>query len=209
MKFEAHQLSKTLLKSNQKLKYKNLMTIGYEKNKAKEKQALEKSGYYKDTLLSGKKDKVYVDKKTKQSYVVYKGTDPTDWKDLATDAAIAVGLGRFTPRFKNAKKLAKKAKAKYGESNTIAVGHSLGGSLATESGLPTRVTFNKGVGIGGIGKQMRRGQIDYRTVGDVVSLLSKTSKYGNKSKNKSSGAHLISYQANAYDPLTAHALQKM
>jgi len=82
--------------------------------------------------------------------------------DLATDLAIGVGLGRFTPRFKNGKRLARKVENKYGRENVAAYGHSLGGALATESGVDERLTYNKAAGIGGLGKQKRRGQTDYR-----------------------------------------------
>jgi len=166
---------------------KELLSIGYLKNKHEEEKRLEKLEMVKDTSLSQKKDKVYVDKSGK-AHVVYNGTDPKDIRDLATDAALAIGLGRFTPRFQNAKRLAKKVKAKYGADNAAAYGHRLGGSLATESGLKERVTYNKGVGIGGIGKQMRRGQTDYRNDGDAASILSKYLKYKNK-KGEEGGVH--------------------
>jgi hypothetical protein len=99
-------------------------------------------------------------------------------------------------------------KQKYGDDNVTAIGHSLGGSLAEASGIKNRVTFNKGVGLGGIGKQIRRGQTDYRTKGDWVSLLSKTQKYDNKS-HKPSGAYHEDLNTNAIDPLSAHALSTL
>lgn len=191
--------------SSHKTFTKELLSIGYLKNKHEEEKRLEKLGMVKDHSLSQKKDKVYVDKSGK-AHVVYKGTDPKDIRDLATDAALAVGLGRFTPRFRNAKRLAKKVKEKYGSENTAAFGHSLGGSLATESGINERVTYNKGVGIGGIGKQMRRGQTDYRNDGDAVSVLSKFSKYKNKSGGESGVNDRVTVGGN---PLSAHALDTL
>lgn len=137
-------------------------------------------GLTKDTSLSQKKDRVYIDENGK-AHIVYRGTNPLDIRDLATDAAIAVGLGRYTPRFRNGKRLARRVEEKYGDDNVTAYGHSLGGALATESGVKERVTYNKAVGVGGIGKQMRRGQIDYRHKNDLASALSDFSKYKNKS----------------------------
>jgi len=201
---------RTLLRetsSQRKAKFRRLLSAGYESNAKREQERLEAEGYVKDHSLSTKKDKVYYSPYDKKAYVVYKGTNPTDIRDLATDAALAVGVGRFTPRFKRAKRIAKKAASKYGSEHTVAVGHSLGGSLATESGLKHRVTFNKGVGIGGIGKQMRRGQEDYRTSHDVVSALSSFSKYGNKSKT-SSGASQQTLRSTP-NPLAAHALMQL
>lgn len=193
-------------RSNHKRFTKELLNIGYLKNKKDEQQRLQNLGMVKDTSLSQKKDKVYVDKNGK-AHVVYKGTDPTDIRDLGTDAAILVGLGRFTPRFRNAKKLAKRVKEKYGKENTVAYGHSLGGSLATESDLNERVTYNKGVGIGGIGKQMRRGQIDYRNDGDVLSVLSKFSKY--KNKKREDGGVVNERVTSSGNPLVSHSLDTL
>jgi hypothetical protein len=204
MKFRKSQPKKPT--SGHKLFTKELLSIGYLKNKNEEEKRLEKLGMVKDHALSQKKDKVYVDKNGK-AHVVYKGTDPTDIRDLATDAALAIGLGRFTPRFRNAKRLAKKVKDKYGSEKTAAYGHSLGGSLATESGIRERVTYNKGVGIGGIGKQMRRGQTDYRNDGDAVSVLSKFSKYKNKSGGD--GGTYNERVTVGGTPLAAHALDTL
>ena len=166
---------------------RDLLKVGYSKNSNEESNRLKQLGMTKDHSLSQRKDKVYVDKNGK-AYIVYKGTNPRDIRDLATDAAIGLGLGRFTPRFKNGKRLARKVKAKYGDQNTAAYGHSLGGALATESGVNERVTYNKAVGLGGIGKQMRRGQKDYRNKNDIISLGSQFSKYKNK-KGEDGGTH--------------------
>ena len=156
--------------------------------------------------MSQKKDKVYVDKKGK-AYIVYKGTNPTDFGDLATDMAVGVGLGRYTPRFKNGRKLARKVEAKYGNDNVAAYGHSLGGALATDSGVEERVTYNKAVGIGGVGKQMRRGQTDYRNKGDLVSALSSFSNYKNK-KGENGGTHNERIDVGG-DLLSAHSLDTL
>lgn len=192
---------------SQRLKTKNqikdLINTGYASPRS-EKQMLSKLGLTKDTSLSNGKDKVYVDKKGKAS-VVYKGTNPLDPRDLLTDAALLVGLEKYTPRFQNAKKLADKAKQKYGTNNVSGVGHSLGGSLAESSGLKERYTYNKGVGLGGIGKQMRRGEHDYRAPNDIVSVLAKTQSYKNKNGGKS-GSEIITTKSQAADPLSAHNL---
>ena len=203
MKFRKSSKSST---SAHKSFTKDLLSAGYAKNSKQEEKRLEKLGLTKDTSLSQKKDKVYVDKNGK-AYIVYKGTNPFDVEDLATDIAVGVGLGRFTPRFKNGKRLARKVEAKYGDKNVAAYGHSLGGALATESGVDERVTYNKAVGIGGIGKQMRRGQTDYRNKGDLVSVLSNFSKYKNKS-GENGGTHHERIDVGG-DLLTAHALDTL
>jgi len=72
----------------------------------------QKLGMTKDQKLSQKQGNVYADKHGK-AHVVYKDTDIKDIRDLATDAALAVGLSRFTSRFRNGKKLTKKAQEKF------------------------------------------------------------------------------------------------
>ena len=60
----------------------------------------------------------------------------------------------------------------------------MSGSLATVSGVPNRITYNKGVGLGGLFKSMKRGQHDYRTAKDIVSLLSITQRHNKKNDVK-------------------------
>ena len=79
---------------------RSIIKAGYSKNSNQEQKRLKELGLTKDTSLSQKKDKVYVDNNGK-AYIVYKGTNPWDVNDLTTDLAIGVGLGRFTSRFKN------------------------------------------------------------------------------------------------------------
>jgi putative lipase involved disintegration of autophagic bodies len=50
--------------------------------------------------------------------------------DLATDAALALGFGENTSRFRNAAKLAKAVQDKYSGYSFESTGHSLGGSIA-------------------------------------------------------------------------------
>jgi len=74
-------------------------------------------------------------------------------------------------------------------------------------GVDERVTYNKAVGIGGIGKQMQRGQTDYRNKGDLVSVLSNFSKYKNKS-GENGGTHHERIDVGG-DLICAHALDTL
>jgi predicted esterase YcpF (UPF0227 family) len=64
----------------------------------------------------------------------FRGTDlkskQNKWKDLGSDALLAVGLQELSSRFRNAKKATKAAVEKYGHDNVELVGFSLGGSQA-------------------------------------------------------------------------------
>jgi hypothetical protein len=87
---------------------------------------------------------------------------------MMTDLAIPLGLGKKTKRVKHSKMVAKQVAEKYGQP-VDAIGHSLGGYLAENSGVKGNiVTFNKA----SVGAQHHNAhQIDIRTKRDVVSML--------------------------------------
>ena len=62
-------------------------------------------------------------------------------------------------------------------------GHSLGGALAGKSGSKGNITtYNKGVGLGDIGKAIPKNQTDIRTTRDPVSIISNLQKYNGNLK---------------------------
>jgi len=129
-------------------------------------------GYKIDRDLSNRKHKVYTDENNKP-IIAYTGTRTLgDW---VTDGALAVGLGGYTQRFKESKRVADKVRNKYQQPLTI-IGHSLGGTLAEHSGNKRDkiITVDKGVGIGGLFKNIKRNQTDIRSANDPVSLLALT-----------------------------------
>lgn len=148
-------------------------------------------GYRIDRELSNRNHKVFTDKDNNPT-VAFTGT--RKWTDVGTDLAMAVGLGRFTPRFQESKQIVKDVKAKY-QKPVTAVGHSLGGSLAEYSGAKKVVTLDKGVGLGTIGKKIDSKQTDIRTQTDPVSLLSLT-QHG--------GKHVTIPNTAFVNPLQAH-----
>jgi hypothetical protein len=117
-------------------------------------------------------------------------------KDVFDDRLFALGLGRFSKRNKEAKRLTKKVEAKYNAPAT-AVGHSLGGWLASRSGNHGEIdTYNKGVGLGDMfTKTNSQRQFDVRTRGDLVSALSATQK---------SNKEVLDNKNKFKNPLTAH-----
>lgn len=155
--------------------YKSLIDASYQGTNAGAETAA-KQGFTMDRELSNRKQKVYTDA-NKNPHVVFTGTRTLG--DVVTDAALAVGLGRFTQRFADSKKIVQKVKQKYGKDVT-ASGHSLGGSLAEYSGAKKVITFDKGVGLGDIGKRIKKNQTDIRTTTDPVSLLALTQHGGRK-----------------------------
>lgn len=158
----------------------NLLEASYAGTNEAKKIAFQ-NGYVLDEELSDRKQRVFRDKHD-NSIIAFTGT--RTFGDVLTDAALAVGLEDLTYRFSESTKLAEKVKKKYRHSPILAIGHSLGGSLAehvNESGVVDKViTVNKGTGIGGIGKKIQDNQTDIRTTSDPVSILSTTQSGGRR-----------------------------
>lgn len=88
-------------------------------------------GYIVDKSLSSKDFTTYYNPKTGKASIRYRETDPTNWRDLTTDALVAVGLQGVGSRFKRAEKVYDRAAEKYGGKQNVNVyGHSLGGTQA-------------------------------------------------------------------------------
>ena len=130
-----------------------------------------KYGYHYDRELSSKHAKVYHDDNY-NPIVVFRGTDITDWNDLKTDAAIALGMYKHTKRYQEAKELTKAIRNKYGSKKLTALGHSLGGKIAEGINADRVITYNKAAGLGDIKRNIPKNQIDIKSLGDPVSMLS-------------------------------------
>ena len=152
-----------------------LLDASYEDNQNAERLA-QQEGYRLDPTLSNREHKVFLDQYD-NPVVAYTGT--RKFGDFVTDTALALGIGNLTKRYSDSRKVAKAVTDKYGK-NALAIGHSLGGYLAENSGLKRVITVNKGAGLGDIGKKIGRNQTDIRTATDPVSLLSVTQSGGKK-----------------------------
>lgn len=149
-------------------------------------------GYTLDHSLSNNEHKVFKDRQG-NPYVAFTGTRKAgDW---LTNGALAVGLGGLTPRFQESKNLIHQVNEKYRNKPVTTIGHSLGGSLAEHAGGDKVITLDKGVGLFGLGKQIKSNQIDIRTQSDPVSLLSRFQKADHK---------VAIPNTNFIDPLHAH-----
>jgi hypothetical protein len=98
-----------------------------------EKRQLVPAGFHLDTDLSNRNRAVYYNPETYQVILAERGSKlqgKTAVADLATDAALAMGFGEQTSRFRNAMKLAKVVQEKYEGWTFETTGHSLGGSIA-------------------------------------------------------------------------------
>ena len=153
---------------------------------------LEKKKYKIDPELSSPETKVFVDD-TNSPFILHRGT--TTLKDMVDDGLLAIGLGKYGHRYKNAQRVTKKVEDKYQKPAT-AVGHSYGGWLAENSGASgNTLTYNKAVGLGDIGRKKTNRQQDVHTKGDIVSVLSNTQQTNTELLNNKNFIH---------NPLTAH-----
>lgn len=131
-------------------------------------QRMKLKGYDYDKNLSSMNTKVFV--KNNKPVIVHRGSVTA--KDYFDDGLIALGLGKYGHRYKNAQRVTNKAKKIY-NTKVDSVSHSYGGWLTENSGADGNlITYNKAVGLGDIGKSFPSNQLDIRVHGDIPSLLS-------------------------------------
>ena len=148
------------------------------------------NGYQLDKSLSNHNQQVYYNPQHKKLVVSVAGTH--NLRDWGTDFYLGLGKLKDTNRYKEAKSIYDKAKAKYNPLQSTAVGHSLGNSIANyiTSGN------DKSVGLDGgftIGQKERSNATNYRTSGDVVSALGANQRNMNtlRSPNIRTGVGLV------------------
>lgn len=172
-RFQQHELQSTLTSDE----LQTLIQASYADLDDAEKLA-KKYGYYLDKELSNEENKVFKDRRDDDVIIGFRGTNNN--QDIATDLAIAIGLENYTDRFDKSRSFVDKVRFKYKNNPILAIGDSLGGSIAESVGdkVDRVITHNKGVGLGGIGKKIRKNQTDVRNDTDYISLLSKSQTGG-------------------------------
>ena len=170
----------------------NLLKSSYlPQKKAAEK--MKSNGYTYDNQLSSMNTKVFIDKNNKP-VIVHRGSKTV--KDFIDDGLLAVGLGKYGHRYKNAVRITKKAEEKY-QKPADSVGHSYGGWLAEKSkNKGDTITYNKAAGLGDILQKQNKKQVDVMTKGDIVSGL--TTLQNNK-KEILDNNHLFPNAYNAHN----------
>lgn len=175
-----------------------LIQGSYESNNMTDK-TIQGTGYSLDRDLSNRQHKVYIDAQGNPN-VTYTGSRTAgDW--LFTDVPLAVGLGKYTHRYKSSQRLLGKVRDKYQGRPVTTMGHSLGGYLAESVGGDKVVTVNKGAGIDALVKRRRKNQTDIRTSTDPVSALSAFQRGGRKITIKTK---LNPVKAHSYTNLTKY-----
>jgi hypothetical protein len=139
----------------------------------KAQRKLQPYGYTLDTGLSTQQNKVFVQPQSKKLVFTTSGTDPTNLRDIATDAYLAF-LGRAglqsTTRYKESEAILKKAREKYPDYKRTLSGHSLGSTIVSNLANPNEQV--KGFGSGsGVFPIKQKGDF-YRTAYDPFSYTS-------------------------------------
>ena len=150
-----------------------LIDNGYSNRQQQEKD-LNSKGYKKDHALSNQKTQIFHNPESGHLIKNINGTRTL--ADIATDAAVGLGLGHNTQRYKEEKNNLEKAKKKYNPKSTTIAGSSLGGYLASAISDKNDkvVTLNRpSIPFTPIPKN----ETHYRVKGDVISLNGANAKH--------------------------------
>jgi hypothetical protein len=168
-----------------------VLKVGY-KSKSKQGKVMKRYGYKIDKDLSNDNQQVYYNSSEKK--LLYNVAGTHNLSDVGTDVYLGLGKLKDTKRYKQADETLKKAKAKYGVSNATISGHSLGATIAQGIAKPEDKEYSLNAGYT-IGQKTKGGnQHNYRTQGDVVSLLGSNSNnlqtFGKKENTSVLGSFL-------------------
>jgi hypothetical protein len=145
--------------------------------------------YLLDESLTNSTAKVYHDPTTGQAVITHRGTQgASDWLN---NAAYAMGLYKYTNRYKQGLKTQKATEDKYGAKNVSTLGHSQGAILSRELGKDSKEIIN--VNPAYIKEKPATNEYNIKSSRDVVSAL------------KPIHSKDIKIKAESYNPLTEHS----
>ena len=137
------------------------------------------NGYLLDKKLSDAETKVFFNPTTKKVSVAYRGTVPTNRKDLVSDWHILVGTERKDKRFQESAKNFERIRDRYKGYDITTTGHSLGGQLSkyVSDAYPTAVStnhaFSRGTGIREPFRKKDNRTVDISHGRDVISAMAR------------------------------------
>jgi predicted esterase YcpF (UPF0227 family) len=158
---ELKQWQKSGYKNSDSIKYifANLNDAAYKPSYKDKQEVLNKSKlnreYHIISEYSSRDYTVFYDNDCKKHIIVFKGTDDKNrvgrrFNDIYTDVLLGIGQVESTKYYKAADEITKKLIDKYGASNIILSGHSLGGraagGLSMKYELPA-IIYNEGSSI--------------------------------------------------------------
>ena len=163
----------------------------------------EVEGFIMDKSFSSKTSKVYIHP-SGQVVVAHQGTASVmDWGNNAVYALTGDTGYKFTPRYKEAKKVQENAEKKYGAKNITTIGHSQGGYQAQLLGANGHeiITLNKATRPQEVlyGSSKKKNQYDVRSKTDLVSLFRNPFQKGKEQTIKGIKDPLSSHSTNILD----------
>lgn len=154
--------------------------------------------YNLDSDLTNKYGSVYYDPDKNHAVLTHKGTHGDTFletaKDWTNNAMYAVGLYKYTDRYKQGKKLQDATEKKYGANNVSTLGHSQGSTLSRELGQNSKEIINLNAAYKG--EKPLKNEYNIRSSGDVVSV-------GLHGTNR---GHDTLIPAESLNPLTEHGI---
>jgi len=166
--FSKNKASKSLTTKGD-LDLHDVLKNSYDK-KSNQSNFLKDKGYTFDNELSNDNQQVYFNK---DGHLLFSVAGTHNVSDAGTDAKLMLGQLKDTKRYQQAEMTFNKARAKYNPKRTTAVGHSLGGSIASKLNADEIITLDKGAEPF---VKTRNNEKAYRTSGDIVSLFASGGK---------------------------------
>ena len=155
--------------------------------------------YIIDTSLSTPENVVYYNPITKEVKNVYRGTEGT-LKDWGNNALYAVGMHKYSNRYKRANDIEKKVEEKYGTDNLDVLGHSQSGAFTQELGKNAKNVVVLNPATHPLYTPKSKNTTVVRATNDVVSGLNKLNPFN---WGKKSNIEIKSKTAN---PVTEHMM---
>lgn len=149
------------------------LKAGYTRDIDKQQKVFKKYGFIVDRDLTDEREHVVAyNPERKKLLYISQGTDPSSVKDIKTDLALAAGMLKDTPRYKEEKAAFDAARAKYGVEgkDIVLAGHSLSGNIVNylaPSGSEA-YTYNAAFTPG---QKVRENVHNYKTSGDIFSTF--------------------------------------
>lgn len=159
------------IKRPRKLKLYKALKIGAIRDERKQAQALKRFGYVLDRNLTDRERFVAYNPNDRKVLFFERGTDPQNVSDLATDAVLALGGIKNTPRYEHAQKAMDEAHRKYAGSKFVDIGYSLGGNIVNYAGKSSDDIYAVNAGFSPFQKKARENVMNVRIKGDPISYF--------------------------------------
>lgn len=153
--------------------------------------------YIIDPSLSTDENIVYYNPKTKEVKNVYRGTEGT-LKDWGNNMSYAMGLHKYSGRYKRANEIEKKVEEKYGTDNLDVLGHSQSGAFTQELGKNAKNVIVLNPATHPLYTPKSKNSTVVRASNDVVSSLNKLNPFNWGKKAN------IEIKSKTLNPITEH-----